>query len=139
MQRLIEESKRKGILYTNPSWNYNGSSINARDIAQLGGYDKMDIFKGEVDPKTIVKGELADQYLLCCIAIIAEKPERIKKMFLSKKKNEQGVYGVSVFKNGVKRNFIMDEKIKTNTEGKLCYARSNEGELWVMLLEKAYA
>jgi hypothetical protein len=32
----------------------------------------------------------------------------------------------------------MDERIATK-DGKLCYAKSRDGELWVMLLEKAYA
>ena len=137
MLETIEKAKTGKVMYLNPKFKHGGSK-NARDISQLGGFNNIEIFKGEIDPNDISQGNLGTCYLLCSIASLAEKPNRIKKLFLSQEKNEQGVYGVYFYKDGKLTSIIMDEKLATEN-GKICFSGSKDGELWVMLLEKAYA
>ena len=45
--------------------------------------DKIEIFKDEIEPGDINQGLLDDGYLLSCLASIAERPDRIQKLFVS--------------------------------------------------------
>ena len=60
----------------------------------------MPIFSAEEDdeegvsPNDIKQGELGDCYFLSSVSVIAENPERIKKMFLVTEPNDQCVYAV---------------------------------------------
>ena len=40
------------------------------------------IFNSKIDPTDIQKGALEDCYFLSALSILAEKPDRIKKLFL---------------------------------------------------------
>jgi hypothetical protein len=75
---------------------------------------------------------------LCALASIAEKPEKVKKLFANTRKNKQGVYGVNLYFAGVPQLYIIDERIPYEND-KISYAKSKESELWVALMEKAYA
>jgi calpain-15 len=66
----------------------------------LKGYDNIELFKGDIDPNDILQGGLGTCYLLCSIASLAERPERIKKLFVNTQKNKQGIYGVKIFRDG---------------------------------------
>lgn len=59
-------------------------------------------------------------------------------MFVNKNYNPQGVYGVRIFRNGVPRLILIDDNIVCNN-GNIAFARANGNELWVILLEKAFA
>lgn len=52
--------------------------------------------------------------------------------------NGAGIYLVKFFVNGVESPVIIDDYLPTKNN-KPCYANSRDGELWVMLLEKAWA
>ena len=56
--------------------------------------------------------------------------------------NEEGVYVVWLFINGIWREIVLDDYIPVFEEDSsisLAFSRSFEDELWVSLLEKAYA
>jgi hypothetical protein len=74
---------------------------------------------------------------------MAEFPELIRAIFLNEKKNqneqEVGLYSLVFCKNGVRQVVKIDDYIPcTPSEGPV-YSRGNGPELWVMLIEKAYA
>ena len=72
------------------------------------------------------------------LACLAEFGERITKLFASHIINEQGAYGVIVCKNGTRQLIIVDDYLPCKN-GKPCFSRSNGEELWVLILEKAWA
>jgi hypothetical protein len=45
------------------------------------------------------------------MSVIAENPERIKKIFLTSEINEQGVYGVKIYKNGAPITIVLDDHV----------------------------
>ena len=76
------------------------------------------------------------------LAALAEKPERIEKLFDNSSENEQGVYAINWFKNGVPTETIVDDFIPCKGEGESsrpCFSTTKSNELWVLILEKAWA
>lgn len=63
---------------------------------------KQQIFDESISPSDIAQGTLANCYFLSVLSALAEKPERIKKLFIDKEINDKGIYGVWMTKNGVK-------------------------------------
>jgi len=98
------------------------------------------IFKDDVKPSDIKQGALGDCWFLAALAALAEQPKRVQKLFGDCKFNDLGVYEVNCFKNGRPTTVIVDDLFPCSpTTGKPCYAHAEGGELWVMLLEKAWA
>lgn len=91
-----------------------------------------------VSPNDIKQGELGDCYFLSSLSVIAENPERIKKMFLVTEPNDQCVYAIQMYKNGEKVTVVLDDYIVTK-QGRPAFSKSNGPEIWVLLLEKAWA
>jgi hypothetical protein len=98
------------------------------------------LFVGDVEPNDIDQGLLGDCYYLCCLACIAEFPLLIRDAFSLPQNPELGLYRVLVCKNGWWQVVLVDDYLPTK-HGKPCFARNREepNELWVSLLEKAYA
>jgi hypothetical protein len=87
----------------------------------------------------VVQGLLGDSYFLGVLAVLAERPGLIRNLFISDEVNEAGVFGVTMTKNGQKVDVLVDNYVPCNDEGDPCFASCNTPELWVILLEKAWA
>lgn len=85
-----------------------------------------------------MQGLLGDCYFLSCLSVLAEKPERIKKLFVDSRPSKFGLYAVKFFKNGEEREIVIDDYIPCY-RGEPAFSKSNGDELWVILLEKAWA
>lgn len=70
--------------------------------------------------------------------MLAEYPQRIKRLFVSKEQNPYGCYAVKICKNGEWREVVVDDFIPCHRR-KFCFSNANGNELWVVLLEKAWA
>jgi len=74
------------------------------------------------------------------MAAIAEHTDRIKKLFLKRTKSECGMYCVALCINGVFEEIIMDDKFPASAYSKkAAFNTSKDNELWVMIIEKAWA
>lgn len=60
-------------------------------------------------PNDIKQGRLGDCYFLASLSAIAEFPNRIEKIFITKEVNEAGCYAVSLYVNGEKRTVVVDD------------------------------
>ena len=103
-----------------------------------------------VKPNDIKQGKCGDCYFLSSLSALAEYPERIEKIFLTKEVNEAGCYAVSLFVNGEKRTVVVDDYFPYDTHKQnWAFSRPSEEEdekqgrktkeLWVLILEKAWA
>ena len=54
----------------------------------------------EPGPSDVKQGRCGDCYFLASVSAIAEKPGRIKNIFLTHEVNEAGCYAVTMFING---------------------------------------
>ena len=75
---------------------------------------------------------------MSCLSVLAEHEDRIKRLFVSQTVNEYGIYSMKICKNGEWREVVIDDRIPCAL-GSPAFSRSNGDELWVLLLEKAWA
>ena len=116
-------------------------SLSWARASAVFGRGNFDVFK-DIDPNDIRQGENGDCYLLCCLSSLAEQPSLIKRLFDIEHANDQGVYAVWLNINGKWKEIILDDyfPVRVTPKGtKLAMSNTDEDELWVLLLEKAYA
>ncbi|RNF20123.1 calpain [Trypanosoma conorhini] len=112
------------------------------------GYSSLvRLFRNKISPMRVDLGELGDSWLVCAIAALAECPDMVRNMFRHPRKPELtaderalGAYRVTFNKNGWWRNVVVDDYLPV-LGGRAKYARSLDDpcEMWVSILEKAYA
>ena len=81
---------------------------------------------------------MGDCYFLSSLSVLAEHERRITRLFSSAEVNENGVYQVTLTKNGVKMAVCVDDFIPCKHH-EPCFARAHGNELWVLIAEKAWA
>jgi calpain-15 len=69
---------------------------------------------------------------------MAEVPERVYARFVTKERNDAGVYCVTLFVNGHEHPVIIDDYFPV-LYGRPAFAKTKDGEMWAMLLEKAWS
>ncbi|EKF38065.1 cytoskeleton-associated protein CAP5.5 [Trypanosoma cruzi marinkellei] len=103
---------------------------------------KVGAICGPVIPQCIDPGHLCDNWLMCAMAALAEDKERVKEIFAlcSPEETRLGAYRLSLNKNGWWKTVLLDDFLPTVNEVP-CFARvlDDPSELWVSLLQKAYA
>jgi calpain-15 len=60
-------------------------------------------------------------------------------LFLTKDYNEEGIYRVKICKNGEWKEVVVDDYFPCFPNGGPIFSRGHGNELWVLILEKAYA
>ncbi|KAM3147402.1 hypothetical protein pb186bvf_000653 [Paramecium bursaria] len=100
----------------------------------------------EIEPMDIKQQNLGDCYLLGSLAALAEHPKHIERIFLTKQfqlngnlSYNQGLYGLSLIHDGIKKQVVLDDYIPCKEKGGPIFSSNNGDELWVLLIEKAYA
>ena len=58
------------------------------------------VFYNTVEPVDIRPGILGDDWFLAALAILAERPALIERLFITRHINEMGIYRVKLCKNG---------------------------------------
>jgi calpain-15 len=70
---------------------------------------------------------------------MVEMPWLIERLFVSKIYNEEGVYRVKICKNGEWQSITIDDYFPCYPDGGPIFSSSKSEDLWVLILEKAYA
>lgn len=97
------------------------------------------IFQDDIDPNDIKQGFLPDCWFLSALSCLAERPALVRRLFVTKEYNKEGIYRIKLCKNGEWHLITIDDYIPCYFNGGPMFSRANGEELWVMLLEKAYA
>lgn len=119
-----------------------------------GGFNKFKIFEG-VDPSDIIMGACNNCYALAALTGMAEahfdelrddeKGARIKDNFMVTKVNKAGCYAVEFIVDGQPRIIVVDDYFPFTYTKKgaevfaFCKGKAGENEIWVQILEKAWA
>jgi hypothetical protein len=64
-----------------------------------------------VKPLDIVQGDVGDCYFLASSAALAEKPQRIKDIFVTDELNEEGIVAVKLYVKGKPEIVTVDTKL----------------------------
>ena len=113
--------------------------VRATEVPSLNDDEgKLQVFFNEVSPSDIKQGYLGDCYFLSVLSVLSEVPTRITKLFLNDKQNNLGVYGLKICKNGEWKEVVVDDFIPCFRD-EPAFSKAHGNELWVILLEKAWA
>ena len=137
MNSLVDETMMRNSRIT--QW----TTLTWKRPSEVYGEGNFVVY-AEPGPNDIKQGKCGDCYFLSTLSSLAEYPERIKKIFLTREVNEAGCYAVTIYVNGEKRTVVVDDYFPydPNTE-KWAFSRPSreEGtnEIWVLILEKVWA
>jgi hypothetical protein len=93
-----------------------------------------------IDYDDMEQGKLGNCYLISGAATIAEKPNRIKKVFNNEDLNDEGFYQVNMHMLGSPITIDIDDRLPLEAGSKPMFAQiGKDKSLWGPLLEKAYA
>ena len=125
--------------YSEKAKNINTNEIGFFKAKEIFG-DNYNLFSDKIEMGDVQQGSLGDCYFLSSVANICKFPNNVKKLFKQTSKNEFGFYEISLFIDGKRQIVIVDDYLPAFKKSKKpCYAQSNKNEIWVMLLEKAWA
>uniref|UniRef100_A0A5B6ZBC6 Protein DEFECTIVE KERNEL 1 n=1 Tax=Davidia involucrata TaxID=16924 RepID=A0A5B6ZBC6_DAVIN len=97
------------------------------------------LFSGAANPSDVCQGRLGDCWFLSAVAVLTEVSQ-ISEVIITPEYNEEGIYTVRFCIQGEWVPVVVDDWIPCESPGKPAFATSRKGnELWVSLLEKAYA
>lgn len=103
--------------------------------------DNYNLFKG-IEADDIKQGILGNCYFLSSIAAIAEFKERIENVFVEKSLSKNNQYQVKLIIQGKPKIVIVDDYIpclKNSKKAAFTHCRGADNEIWVSLIEKAWA
>jgi len=103
------------------------------------GVIEPQIFYKLIEPTDIQPGCLGNIWFLSAVAALAERPALIERLIQTKEYNEKGIYKVRLCKNGEWREVILDDYFPCYPNGGPMFAKSQGVEMWMLLIEKAYA
>ena len=108
--------------------------------SEVYGKKNFVVFK-DISPNDIKQGYCGNCYFLSSIASLAESSDRVKAMFLTKEVNEAGIYAMKFYINGEPKIIVVDDYFPycTHKDDWAFSRSSSEREIWVLLLEKAWA
>lgn len=96
-----------------------------------------------IHPSNIKQGFLNDGYFLSAVAILADHPSLISRLFTTSTVNPTGVYGVWLHINGSWTEIVVDDQLPVfvNDKGitEFAFSHTVSNEYWLQILEKAYA
>ncbi|KAF0982122.1 hypothetical protein FDP41_011983 [Naegleria fowleri] len=97
------------------------------------------LFVDSVNPGDIEQAQLGDCWLLSAMAVTAQFPEILQKLFVEVNETE-GRYVIRLYYENKWQNVTVDDRIPCGRDGLPCYGRcTSKNEFWVSILEKAVA
>lgn len=113
--------------------------LRVGNVPELVKDGKSYLYEGEIEPNDIKQGHLGDCYFLTSLSCLAEWPNRIRKLFVNKEVNKYSLYALRMFYNGKAIEVVVDDFIPCTKDSRPKFSRANGPELWVVILEKAWA
>ena len=151
-------------LWVDPDFplNYTSIGIKKEEAMSVAGrlldhawcpisyvHPKKPLFpKDGIDPADLMQGALGDCWLITAISTMAEYPESVKRLFLTKEHNEIGQYVLRLWCEFYQEwvyvkvdSFVpIDLNGGRACEGKPCvYVNPTDDSVWMCILEKAVA
>ena len=153
LKKALKQIRLSGGLFVDQEFDPDHESLvgHSRDRRKINEMRKLTFERSSVyfDSKAricdtmesadILQGNLGNCYFLAAISAIAEKPERLERLFLSDAKASDGIYAVAMCIDGIWEEIVMDDFAPCDQSGQLVFNKSRTNEMWVILLEKAWA
>lgn len=139
---IDEENSQEGmedLEQVFPGCSKGKGALVFKRISELRG--NWEVFTDEIEMDDILQGGLGDCYFLTAIAAISNYPYLIKEKFRTTKYNDLGYYEVILFIDGEWQVVFIDDYFPVNSQNNdsFAFASPHGDELWVIILEKAWA
>ena len=123
------------------NWNNIDKWCKVEEINEMGDFE---VFVEGATVDDIQQGNIGDCYFLSAVGALCDpKFDQINSLFHIKEKSEENVYGIYFFINGKWKLVLIDDyfpyKKKQCVVKELFFSCSFQNEIWVSLLEKAWA
>jgi hypothetical protein len=110
-------------------------------VSAVLGEEEFSVFS-TISPQSFRQGQINDGLFLGTLAAIAERPTLIKRLFESEDTSNEGIYCIWLFIDGLWREIVIDDFLPLLIEANTCEfatSRTSEDDIWLFLLQKAYA
>ena len=99
------------------------------------------VFEEGISPDDILQGSIGDCYFLSAVGSLCKFSHYIDKLFFTKEKTKEHLYGVFIYLNGSWKLVLIDDFLPYTGQRfkKFAFSSSAGKELWVAFLEKAWA
>lgn len=131
------ESSLSGQIEEN-SKKFDISNIEWKRASEI--FPKPFLFENTITIEDVKQGKLNIGYLLSSIAALCEYPGLIRKIFITEEYNKNGIYKLLLFIDGEYQVVYLDDYFPCIKGTHIPYfSKPNSYEMWVLLLEKAWA
>ena len=101
---------------------------------------KYSLFEKKIEDAEISQGSLGDCYFLASISSLTQYPKIIYEIFKTKNINEEGYFELIIFIDGKFQIVLVDDYLPVFSKNKkICFSKLNNNEIWICILEKAWA
>ena len=119
----------------------NWENIKWERVENIFMSNEYQVFYDKIEKEDIIQGNLGNCYFLSAVASLSKYPNLIEKLFFFKEKSNEHCYGCYFRINGIWKLVLLDDFIPCYGSYKknFAFSHTNGNELWVILLEKAWA
>ena len=109
---------------------------------EIKNFEVYTIFEKGATVDDIIQGSIGDCYFLSAVGSLCAYPDFFNKLFHIKQISSEHVYGIYLYLNGKWKLVLVDDYfpcVSKDDTKELFFSRSFQNEIWVSLIEKAWA
>ena len=134
------EKNKENKIIIHPENKIDPSKIEWKRPSEIFGAKNYLLFENKIEIEDIIQGEINDCSFLAGLGALSKYPNLIFKLFKTKITSQNGLYEIIFFIDGEYQIIVIDDYLPVlKSTGKLAFAKNKNNEIWVCLLEKAWA